>query len=86
MRAQKFIADTNASRSFKLKKFTKFDSAAAAVEEATSLVESKVTPRLASLLDVLKDEKKASLAVADPKLGMSIYKMENTIATNIHYV
>ncbi|KAJ5888564.1 nucleolar protein 58 [Penicillium taxi] len=60
---------------FKLKKFTKFDSAAAAVEEATSLVESKVTPRLASLLDVLKDEKKASLAVADPKLANAIGKL-----------
>ena len=33
-------------------------------------MEGKVTPRLASLLDSIKDEKKVSLAVADPKLGM----------------
>lgn len=54
----------------KLKKFAKFDSAAAALEEAAALGEGKVTPMLAGLLDSLKDEKKASLAVADPKLGM----------------
>jgi len=53
----------------KLKKFEKFDSAATALEEISSLVEGKVTPKLAGLLDVLKDEKKVSLAVADPKLG-----------------
>lgn len=34
-----------------------------------ALVEGKVTPRLSSLLESIKDEKKASLAVADPKLG-----------------
>lgn len=55
--------------SLKLKSFQKFDSAATAVEEATAIVEGKVTPRLASLLDEIKDEKKVSLAVADPKLG-----------------
>jgi nucleolar protein 58 len=53
-----------------LKSFQKFDSAATAVEEATAIVEGKVTSRLASLLDEIKDEKKVSLAVADPKLGM----------------
>lgn len=53
-----------------MKSFSKFDSAAAAVEEAASLIDGKVTPRLASLLEGIKDEKKASLAVADPKLGM----------------
>jgi hypothetical protein len=35
-------------------------------------MEGKVTPRLASLLDGIKDEKKVSLAVADTKLGMLI--------------
>ncbi|KKK16825.1 hypothetical protein P175DRAFT_0456123 [Aspergillus ochraceoroseus IBT 24754] len=59
----------------KLKSFQKFDSAAAALEEVASLVEGKVTPRLASLLDEIKDEKKVSLAVADPKLGNSIGKL-----------
>lgn len=52
-----------------MKSFQKFDSATAALEEVASLVEGKVTPRLASLLDEIKDEKKVSLAVADAKLG-----------------
>ncbi|KAF1349575.1 hypothetical protein BDV97DRAFT_351945 [Delphinella strobiligena] len=59
----------------KLKKFQKFDSAAAALNEAAALTEGKVTPMLASLLDTIKDEKKASLAVADPKLGNAINKL-----------
>ncbi|KAE8356550.1 nucleolar protein 58 [Aspergillus coremiiformis] len=59
----------------KLKSFQKFDSAATALEEVASLVEGKVTPRLASLLDEVKDEKKVSLAVADPKLGNAIGKL-----------
>lgn len=53
----------------KLKTFQKFDSAATALEEVAALVEGKVTPTLASLLDSIKDEKKVSLAVADEKLG-----------------
>ena len=40
-----------------------------ALEQTAALVEGKVTPRLAGLLDSIKDEKKVSLAVADPKLG-----------------
>jgi hypothetical protein len=56
--------------SFKLKNFKKFDSAATAVEEAASIIEGKVTPLLTEVLKDLKDEKKASLAVADVKLGM----------------
>ncbi|THY77786.1 Nop domain-containing protein [Aureobasidium pullulans] len=59
----------------KLKQFQKFDSAAAALEEAAALTDGKVTPMLASLLDTLKDEKKVQLAVADPKLGQSISKL-----------
>lgn len=59
----------------KLKEFQKFDSAAAALEEAAALVEGKVTPKLSSLLSGLKDEKKVSLAVADPKLGNAIGKI-----------
>lgn len=42
----------------------------AALEQTAALVEGKVTPRLSGLLDSIKDEKKVSLAVADPKLGM----------------
>ena len=40
------------------------------MEQSAALVEGKVTPRLAGLLDSIKDERKASLAVADPKLGI----------------
>lgn len=48
-----------------------------------ALVEGKVTPRLTSLLESIKDEKKASLAVADPKLG-TYHSHSNTIfAANI---
>jgi len=54
-----------------LKKFEKFESAASALEEVAGLVDGKVTPMLSRLLDSIKDEKKASLAVADPKLGES---------------
>jgi hypothetical protein len=70
---ENFVAvdsDANTANSFKLKSFQKFESAGAAVEEAAAIIEGKVTPRLASLLEGIKDEKKVSLAVADPKLGM----------------
>ncbi|KAG6292651.1 Nucleolar protein 58 [Claviceps aff. purpurea] len=56
----------------KLKKFVKFDSAATALEEAASLKEGKVPELLATLLEEIKSEKKASLAVADIKLGTAI--------------
>lgn len=65
----------NVTSALKLKEFQKFDSAAAALEEAAAIVEGKVTPKLSSLLDTLKDEKKISLAVADPKLGNAIGKL-----------
>jgi nucleolar protein 58 len=58
----------------KLKDFVKFDSAASALEEITGLAEGKVTPKLASLLNEFKDEKKITLAVAESKLGSSIVK------------
>lgn len=41
-----------------------------ALEQTAALVEGKVTPRLSTLLESIKDERKASLAVADPKLGV----------------
>ncbi|KAF2480135.1 hypothetical protein BDY17DRAFT_303288 [Neohortaea acidophila] len=59
----------------KLKQFKKFESASSALEEAAALTEGKVTPMLANLLKDLKEEKKVSLAVADPKLGNAITKM-----------
>jgi nucleolar protein 58 len=58
-----------------LKEFQKFESAAAALEEAAAIVEGKVTPKLSALLNTLKDEKKISLVVADPKLGNAIGKI-----------
>lgn len=59
----------------KLRSFAKFDSSAVAVEEASGLKEGKVPPILAKLLEEIKDEKKASLAVADVKLGNAIGKL-----------
>lgn len=53
----------------KLKNFAKFDSAASALEEVTAIVDNKVSPMLASLLEGVKDEKKATLVVSEPKLG-----------------
>jgi len=61
--------------SLKLKQFIKFDSAATALEEIATITDGKVSPILAKLLDSIKDEKKASLAVADPKLGAAINKI-----------
>lgn len=59
----------------KLKSFAKFESAASALEEVTNIVESKVSPMLASLLESVKDEKKATLVVSEPKLGNAINKL-----------
>jgi nucleolar protein 58 len=72
-----FVSNTNCLGRcrLKLKQFEKFDSAATALEEVAALVDGKVSPMLAKLLDTLKDEKKASLAVADPKLGVAINKL-----------
>ncbi|KAI0402361.1 hypothetical protein F4802DRAFT_576230 [Xylaria palmicola] len=56
-----------------LKKMVKFEDSAQALSEYTSLTEGKVTPLLQQLLDDIKEERKASLAVADPKLGAAIH-------------
>ncbi|KAI2611302.1 nucleolar protein Nop5 [Hypoxylon fragiforme] len=55
-----------------LKKMVKFEDSAQALGEYTALTEGKVTPMLQTLLDDIKEERKASLAVADPKLGAAI--------------
>ncbi|KAI0142515.1 nucleolar protein Nop5 [Hypoxylon sp. NC0597] len=55
-----------------LKKMIKFEDSAQALGEYTALTEGKVTPMLQNLLDDIKEERKASLAVADPKLGAAI--------------
>ena len=54
-----------------------------ALEEVAALVDGKVSPMLANLLGSLKDEKKASLAVADPKLGIAINKLPGLSLTPI---
>ncbi|KAI0593291.1 nucleolar protein 58 [Biscogniauxia sp. FL1348] len=55
-----------------LKKMVKFEDSAQALSEYSALTEGKVTPMLQNLLDDIKEERKASLAVADPKLGAAI--------------
>ncbi len=67
----------------KLKKFVKFESAAMALEEAASLKEGKVPELLNSLLEDLKSEKKASIAVADIKLGTAISNLPDLNITPV---
>lgn len=62
-------------KEIKYKEFAKFDSAATALEEIAGVIEGKVTPKLAGLLNEFKDEKKITLAVAETKLGSSIVKL-----------
>jgi nucleolar protein 58 len=49
-----------------------FTNAVTALNEAAALTDGKVSSMLSTLLEELKDETKASLAVADPKLANSI--------------
>ncbi|KAF2704670.1 Nop domain-containing protein [Pleomassaria siparia CBS 279.74] len=65
----------NTVGALKLKKFTKFEHSASALSEAAALSDGKVTPMLTTLLNELKDEQKASLAIADPKLGTAISQL-----------
>ncbi|KAJ6787988.1 hypothetical protein PWT90_10286 [Aphanocladium album] len=67
----------------KLKKFVKFESAAMALEEAASLKDGKVPELLTSILEDLKSEKKASIAVADMKLGTAISNLPDLNITPI---
>lgn len=67
----------------KLKKFVKFDSAAMALEEAAALSQGQIPPLLSSLLEDLQAEKKASLAVADLKLGTAISNLPNLNITPV---
>ncbi len=62
----------NSTSRLSLKKMVKFEDSAQALAEYTSLTEGKVTPMLQQLLDDIKEERKSSLAVADPKLGAAI--------------
>ena len=60
---------------FKVKLFSKFDSAASALEEVNSVIEGKVSEKLANLLKDIKEDKKTTLVVADAKLGNAINKL-----------
>ena len=62
---QELLTAADAVGALKLKKFQKFDSAVTALDQAAALSESKASPMLAQFLEALKDETKASLAVAD---------------------
>lgn len=55
----------------------------AALEEVAALVDGKATPMLASPFDTNKDEKKASLAAADPKLGAAINEAPTVALTPV---
>jgi nucleolar protein 58 len=66
-----------------LKEFAKWDSAAAAIAELDKLIDGKVPPMLAELLDQLKDEKKVSLAVADKNLGTALQKLPGLSITPV---
>ena len=70
--AEQLSSADKAAGILRLKKFEKFPDAATATEEASGIVEGKVTPILSKLLEDIKEERKASLAVADPKLGMTL--------------
>ncbi|KAM0264736.1 hypothetical protein ACHAQJ_000561 [Trichoderma viride] len=67
----------------KLKKFVKFDSAAMALEEAAAVSQGQIPPLLSSLLEELQAEKKASLAVADLKLGTAISNLPGLNVTPV---
>ncbi|KAI6348621.1 Nucleolar protein 58 [Pyricularia grisea] len=63
------------NQELKLKEFVKWDSAAAAVGEIGALLEGKVPPMLAKLMEKVKDEKKVSLAVADKNIGVALQRI-----------
>ncbi|KAH9435283.1 Nucleolar protein 58 [Pyricularia oryzae] len=63
------------NQELKLKEFVKWDSAAAAVGEIGALLEGKVPPMLAKLMETVKDEKKVSLAVADKNIGVALQRI-----------
>lgn len=63
------------NQELKLKEFVKWDSAATAVGEIGALLEGKVPPMLAKLMESVKDEKKISLAVADKNIGVALQRI-----------
>ncbi|SCU84965.1 LAMI_0C09604g1_1 [Lachancea mirantina] len=62
-------------KEFKIAAFSKFSSAANALEEANAIVEGKVSSQLQKLLDEAKADKKATLVVSETKLANAINKL-----------
>ncbi|KAK5780196.1 RNA-processing protein NOP58 PWA37_001417 [Arxiozyma heterogenica] len=73
------IEDLNSSekvlKEFKVAAFSKFNSAANALEEANSIIEGKVSPQLEKLLQEIKKDKKITLVVSETKLANAINKL-----------
>lgn len=78
-KSSSLITDLNSSEKvlnqFKISAFSKFNSAANALEEINSVIEGKVSSQLQKLLDDAKADKKATLVVSDTKLANSINKL-----------
>ena len=62
-------------KQFKVAAFSKFNSAANALEESNSIIEGKVSSQLQKLLDDIKKDKKSTLIVSETKLANSINKL-----------
>ena len=62
-------------KELKLAAFSKFNSAADALEETNSIIEGKVSPQLQKLLDEIKRDKKTTLIVSETKLANAINKL-----------
>ncbi|CCD24871.1 RNA-processing protein NOP58 NDAI_0E00550 [Naumovozyma dairenensis CBS 421] len=62
-------------KEFKIAAFSKFSSAANALEESNSIIEGKVSPQLEKLLEEIKKDKKSTLIVSETKLANSINKL-----------
>jgi nucleolar protein 58 len=60
---------------FKISAFSKFNSAANALQEVNSVIEGKVSDQLKKLLEDVKLDKKATLVVSETKLANAINKL-----------
>ena len=67
-----------------MKTFSKFENTADALDNIAAVVEGKVSPKLASLLQDL--DKSASLIVSDPKLGMTAIPFRLTCVTFVRFL
>lgn len=78
-KSSSLIQDLNSSdkvlNQFKIAAFSKFSSAANALEEANSVIDGKVSSQLEKLLEECKTDKKATLVVSETKLANAINKL-----------